>query len=143
MAKAKPQAETIDHKAAILDWLLTGESLRAYCRQDGAPSIFTVLRWISDDKDFEQQYTRAREMAQEVAADALEDIGEEAVRAETAVEVAGLRLKADIVKWKMARMAPKRYGDKVQTELSGTVAHVLYDGEQAARMASMLNAHPA
>jgi hypothetical protein len=143
MAKAKPQAETIDHKAAILDWLLTGESLRAYCRQAGAPSIFTVLRWISDDKDFEQQYARAREMAQEVAADALDDIGDDAVKAETAVEVAGLRLKADIVKWKMARMAPKKYGDKVQAELSGTVNMTLYDGEQAARMASLLNAHPA
>lgn len=139
MAKPK-QVETIDHKAAILDWLLTGESLRAYCRQNGAPSIFTVLRWIGDDKEFEQQYARAREMAQEVSIDVLEDIGEDAVRAGTAVEVAGLRLKADIVKWKMARMAPKKYGDRVQAELSGSVSHVLYDGEQAARMASMLNA---
>ena len=49
----------------------------------------------------------------------LDDVSEEAVKAETAVEVAGLRLKADNIKWKLARMNAKKYGDKLQTEHSG------------------------
>ena len=49
----------------------------------------------------------------------LDDVSEQAVKAETAVEVAGLRLKADNIKWKLARMNAKKYGDRLQNEHSG------------------------
>lgn len=44
----------------------------------------------------------------------LEDIGDQAARAQTAVEVNGLRLKADNRKWLLSKLAPKKYGDKLQ-----------------------------
>lgn len=33
--------------------------------------------------------------------------------AESAVKVAGLRLKVDTLKWKLGKMNPKKYGDKI------------------------------
>ena len=53
----------------------------------------------------------------QVQAQELEDIGDQAARAQTAVEVNGLRLKADNRKWLLSKLAPKKYGDKL--ELSG------------------------
>ena len=48
----------------------------------------------------------------------LDDVSADAVKAETAVEVAGLRLKADNIKWKLARMSPK-YSDKIDLNHGG------------------------
>lgn len=55
----------------------------------------------------------------DIKAEELEEIGERAANAETAVEVAGLRLLADNRKWLLSKLAPKRYGDKVETTVVG------------------------
>lgn len=102
----------------IIRRMCEGESLRAICRTEGYPSPALVIKWTNEDPNgFGEQYARAREERADVYFDRLDDVSDEAAGAENAVQVAGLRLKADNIKWQLARMAPKRYGDKL--ELAG------------------------
>ena len=94
-----------------------GESLRAICRTEGFPSHSTVMDWVNADAGFADHYARAKDERADLYFDRLDDVSTEAEQAETAVKVAGLRLKADNIKWQLARMAPKKYGDKL--ELAG------------------------
>lgn len=109
--KAKLEAS---QKAKILEMLACGESLRHICSLKGMPAISTAMKWAADDAAFAEQYARAREAQADLIFEQLDDVSDEATKAKTAVQVNGLRLKADNIKWKLARMAPKKYGDKVQ-----------------------------
>ncbi|MGB8345420.1 MAG: hypothetical protein WCD86_11080 [Ktedonobacteraceae bacterium] len=125
MAKAiKTKAVTSDKPAtpkerldkigigAICEKISGGMSLRAWALENSFANV-TVNDWIAADKDRAEQYARAREDRADGVFESLADIGDDAVKAETAVEVAGLRLKADNLKWMLARMNAKKYGDKL------------------------------
>lgn len=95
-----------------------GQSLRSACTTaDIAPSTF--LRWVDGDAELAEHYARARERLLDVKAEELEEIGERAARAESAVEVAGLRLLSDNRKWLLSKLSPKKYGEKVTQEHTG------------------------
>jgi hypothetical protein len=124
-------------KLEIIRRLAEGESLRAICRTDGFPAPSTVIKWTNEDPEgFGEQYTRACEARADVYFDQLDEVSDEAVSAETPVKVAGLRLKADNIKWQLARMAPKRYGDKVQVDanVKGEVEHTHRVSDATARL---------
>jgi hypothetical protein len=97
---------------AICDEISQGKSLHAWCVENGMKNM-TVTDWINADKDRAVKYARARDERSDTYFESLGEVGEQAVRAETAVEVAGLRLKADNIKWMLARMSPRKYGDKL------------------------------
>lgn len=102
----------------LLEAVASGASLRETCSQPGMPSLSTVMRWQDSDDEFREQYARAVDMRARVKFEELDDVSEDAAAAETAVQVAGLRLKADNIKWQLARMHA-RYGDKVTNEHTG------------------------
>lgn len=106
--------------AAICDHVASGESLLSWTKANGFNYV-TVLNWIEADSKRAENYARAREVRAEVTFEALDDVSEEAAGADTAVKVAGLRLKADNIKWKLARMSPKKYGDRVEQVHSGAI----------------------
>lgn len=136
MARKANAEESAKHKAAIIEWLSAGNSLRSYCNQEKL-AIATVMTWLRLDQDFSDQYARAREAGAEVIFDDLDDVSFRAATAENAVQVAGLRLMADNIKWKLARMAPKKFGDKQSVDVNGKMDVTLFDPEQAARMAQL------
>lgn len=124
----------------ICERLSDGESLRTICKSDGMPSKTTVMRWLADEElsAFRDQYARAREAqadryAEEVIEIADEDCafvkrgsisGDESDAAEVEVAfdsaaVARNRLRVDARKWYASKLAPKKYGDKIQQEVSG------------------------
>lgn len=109
---------------AICKDISDGISLRGWSIANGFVQQ-TVINWIDADVDRAGHYARAREAREDGKFESLEEIGEQAARAKSAVEVAGLRLKADNLKWMLARMSPKKYGDKLEvdqkTELKATV----------------------
>jgi hypothetical protein len=111
----KPASGTPD-KAAQIEAILTemqeGTSLRKCCAANGVP-ISTFLKWVDGDEALRDQYADARARMLDAQAEALEEIGERAEKAETAVEVAGLRLLSDNRKWLLSKLAPKKYGDKL------------------------------
>ena len=88
------------------------------------PALSTVFRWLAGDREFQEQYTRAMdaratllaeeilEMPDDSSGDVVTDPETGAVRMD-AEFVARSRLRVDSRKWLAARMAPKKYGDKV------------------------------
>jgi len=91
-----------------------------------------VFKTLAEDADFAKQYARACEMradAQfeemfEIADDAANDWMERNDGENVGWQVNGehiqrSRLRIDTRKWALARMNPKKYGDKVQAEVTG------------------------
>lgn len=114
----------------ICSRLAEGESMRSVCRDENMPCTATVFGWLAKDTAFLEQYTRACEartnaMAEEILEIADDSSGDEVRDPETgsikmdAEFVARSRVRIDTRKWLMARMAPKKYGDKVTQEHSG------------------------
>lgn len=117
-----------------------GLSLRKVCLAPDMPSIGTVCRWLSegDKKSFQEQYARACEIRTDVMAEELMDLHEKAwvpveiegvplvidgkpVMTINQSSAAAVRLEADNKKWLMAKMKPKKYGDKVDLNHGGQV----------------------
>lgn len=121
---------------SILALMREGSSLRQACEQVGVKKT-TFLDWVEREPALADQYARAREQMLDAQAEQLEAIGDEAARAETAVQVAGLRLKADNRKWLLSKLAPKRYGDKLEIEQRTTFAD-LTEEQIDARIAQRL-----
>lgn len=116
----------------ICNRLAQGETLKAICRDPGMPSDMTVRVWARDDKfGFYSQYARARDIGLDVMADQLIEIAQtqelgkrieidsEGRTKEVVEDMLGhRRLKVDTFKWYLAKMAPKRYGDRQHIEHS-------------------------
>jgi hypothetical protein len=98
----------------ILAGLAEGRSLRAVAAEPGMPGRATILRWVATDRDFRDQYARAREICLECWADDIVGIAD-AVEADL-VAIARARLQIDARKWMLARLLPRKYGDRVQQD---------------------------
>jgi hypothetical protein len=110
--------------------LADGESLRKICESADMPDKATVFRWLADESKvgFRDQYVRAREAQADKLAEEILEIADdgrndtyqtddgEAVNHDV---IARSRLRVDARKWLASKMAPKKYGDKVQAEISG------------------------
>lgn len=98
---------------SILDRIGDGESLSAICRIKGMPNKRTFLRWVKDKPEVQKAYTEALALREEVYFDEIVHI------VDTCRDPAKARLQADSRKWVLARMNPKKYGDKMTQELQG------------------------
>lgn len=97
----------------ICERISNGETLRAVCRDINiAPS--TVIEWTWKNKEFFEQYTRARQKQADAYADMILD------EAFNSIDPQIGRLRVDALKWVASKLAPKRYGDKVEVEQTGT-----------------------
>lgn len=120
----------------ILVRIAEGESLRAICRDEGMPDRSTVFRWLADPerKNFCDQYASAREyqadslveetleIADDGSNDWMERRGEDGQGEGWRVNgehIQRSRLRVDARKWFASKVAPKKYGDKQTTELTG------------------------
>lgn len=102
---------------------------------DDLPSYVTVLKWLKQNPEFAINYARARELqADYMAAMVLEvarktKIGKLTRQtsstnggSETTEEfdnVARSRLEVDALKWQASKLAPKKYGDKLDVTTQG------------------------
>jgi len=133
-------------KAKICALVASGLSLAKICSDEEiGVGYSTVFTWLRDDAEFQEHYARAREDRADVMFDELDDVSEAAQNAATAVEVAGLRLKADNIKWKLARLNAKKYGDRTQIDANVKAElQVSVTDEQAKRIArEVLGADPS
>lgn len=101
---------------AICERIALGESLRSICRDDAMPAQSTVFKWLTQQTAFAEQYTRARETQADAMVDEMLDIADRAVSNE---EVQAARLRIDARKWVAVKLRPKKYGERVMTELTG------------------------
>ena len=123
--------ETRDQICALL---AEGLSLRSICRQEGMPDLALVMRWLRDEPEFVAQYARAREAQADALAEEILEIADDGRNDWMQREdpdnggyefkgehVQRSRLRVDSRKWFVSKLAPKKYGDKVETEHTGTV----------------------
>lgn len=131
----RPSDYSSDITAAICERLGLGESLREICRDEAMPDKSTVMRWLARHSEFRDQYACAREAQAdyyaeeilEIADDGSNDWMERQNKDGSTYEVENhevlnrSRLRVDTRKWLMARMAPKKYGEKVTQAHEGEV----------------------
>ncbi len=98
--------------------LALGESARQICRDDSMPALSTLMKWVTDaDKiGFSEQYARARDCQADFYADEIVDIADELAEDADSNAIQRARLRVDSRKWKVARMSPRKYGDKQQVD---------------------------
>lgn len=103
--------------ADICALLAEGDSLRKVCERQGMPNKATIFRWLAQHDEFRDQYAKAAETRADAIFESMFDIADSVN--EEAAAVAKARLRIDTRKWALARMNPKKYGDKVVNEMVG------------------------
>jgi hypothetical protein len=111
--------------ATICARVAEGQSLRFICGDEDMPSRATVRRWLRDKPDFSNSYARAHEEFADAIFEEILEIADDSqgdyVERETrkgitlvlrAEAVSRSKLRVDTRKWMLARIAPKKYGDK-------------------------------
>ena len=116
----KPIADEICRRLA------NGESLRAICRTEGMPPESTVRTWVVNDfRGFAAIYARSRDVGLDCMAEEIlevantPEIGEEVITTngsttvKTGDMVAHRKLRVDTMKWYLCKLAPKKYGERL------------------------------
>lgn len=116
----------------ICEQVSQGKSLRQVAKQDGMPARSTIFAWLYQNRDFSDQYRRAKEFSADAMAEDILDIADEndddwmevgsgnnvkTVVNREAVERSKLRVHART--FLMGKMQPKRYGDKLDVTTKG------------------------
>jgi hypothetical protein len=122
----RPSAYTPSVAAAICEALADGISLRKLCAQPAMPSMTTVMRWLADEhkQEFRLHYAHAREAQADLLAAEILEIADDSSGdiiidkdGNTRLDrefVARARLRVDARKWLASKLAPKKYGDKLE-----------------------------
>lgn len=143
-AGGRPTLYTPATADLILGRLASGDSLKAICRSDDAlPAESTVRLWVIDDRraegeteGFAARYARARDIGLDCMADELLDVADDGTNDFTrraredgsvvdAVDhehISRSRLRVDTRKWYLSKLAPKRYGERIEVESKHSLA---------------------
>jgi hypothetical protein len=93
--------------------LAHGETLRTIIASSPhLPCRTTIYRWNADNEDFRNQYTKARAEQADYYAELIVD------ESYSSHDAAIGRLRVDALKWAASKMAPKKYGEKIEVETS-------------------------
>lgn len=129
----RPDSYTPEIGDKICQRIVEGESVRSICRDEDMPNASTVFRWLSVHKSFSEQYARAKEEGAEALAEEMFEIADDghndwmerngkddAGWVANGENLQRSRLRVDVRKWYLSKIKPKKYGDKIQTELTGS-----------------------
>ena len=105
----------------VLEGMHGGLSCFKACQAAGVPHS-TFIGWVNEDAALADRYTRAREelierMAQEVLELSDVDVGLQPDGKKDWAAVQKHKLQVDTRKWLLSKLAPKKFGDKL--ELTG------------------------
>jgi hypothetical protein len=116
----------------ICGQLSDGVSLRSVCLAEGMPRPRTVFRWLRLHEEFRKQYTIAKEESADALTEEILDIADDGANdwmksndkdnpgyLYNGEAVARSRLRVDTRKWIASKMKPKKYGDKIETAVTG------------------------
>lgn len=131
----RPSSFTPEIAAEICARIAEGRSLRSICTDEDMPPARTVFDWLASRPEFSQQYARAREAQADALAEECLDIADDGTndwmeRQSESEKGAGVnngwvlngehvqrsRLRIDARKWYASKLAPKKYGDKIELE---------------------------
>ena len=106
----RPSSYTTEIAERICEELASGKHLHMICKEDWAPGERTVYQWLDKNPAFAQMYAHARARQQEVFAAQVIEI------ADTEADSAKARNRMDARKWYAARVAPRKWGDKIEID---------------------------
>ncbi len=120
-ARGRPSIYSSDLADKICMQIAFGTSVRKICTADDMPNEETVYRWILNNEEFSKKYRLAREVQQERHLDEIIEIADKhppltATGSTDSGAVQHAKLRIDTRKWAMARLAPKKYGEKVHLD---------------------------
>ena len=105
----------------------------AICKDPEMPHQATVFRWLEQNEPFREKYARAREAQADFLVEQCLEIADtpmEGVRIEESADgtktvredmLGHRRLQIDARKWFASKVAPKKYGDKLDVEHGGNI----------------------
>lgn len=108
---------------------MKGESLNSICATPKMPTSASVYRWLAAFPEFREKYAHAREIQADTLADQILDISNTPVigikkkTSKDGIEITEgdmiehRRLQVDARKWMAGKLAPKKYGDKLEADL--------------------------
>lgn len=121
----RPTLFTKELADTICNQLSEGISLRTVCSGEGMPNKQTVFRWFRENKEFCDQYARAKEESADALAEEVLELSDESSRVVLGIDrsdnarVQAMKLRVDTRKWIMSKMKPKKYGDKMDLTSDG------------------------
>lgn len=136
MPAGRPTDYTPEIAQAVCLRLAEGESLRSICRDEGMPPKGTILRWIGIHEEFRDQYAQAKFDGAEALAEEMFEIADDGSNdwmeltdkddnpygyKANGEHIQRSKLRIDTRKWYLSKIMPKKYGDKIQTEHSGSL----------------------
>jgi len=105
----------------ICERMINGESLLKICSDADMPSRSAVHRWCRSNPDFAARCAHAREEMTHYLVDKIEVMAEET----TEENYQSQKVKIAVAQWRAEKIAPRIYGPRVNTEVSGTTVQVV------------------
>ena len=104
-----------------------GEYLTDICSEPSMPTRQACHRWAIQDKEFAEMMNQALVLRADKFVEEITSLADQSIGCDPA-KVQGYRLAVDARKWVAARLAPRRYGDRVtlsgDTDAPIAVSHV-------------------
>lgn len=130
MAGGRPSKYTEELVDEFCRRIATSErSYAKICKEDDdMPSHNTINRWLNENESFREKYARAKQeqhdyMAEQILAIADDGTNDTIITEKGEVEnrewVNRSRLRVDARKWLLSKLAPKKYGDKLDVTSDG------------------------
>lgn len=137
MGAGRPTKYTQELADEICEGITLGNSIRTVCKPEHMPAISTFYKWIRTNEQFAKQYARATEERTEAMAEDLLDIADNGANDYMDTEdgktqyngdaIQRAKLRVDTRKWLMAKMKPKKYGDKLEVDSTSEITHKFED----------------
>jgi hypothetical protein len=129
----QPTKYTQELADRICEQLALGYSIRTVCRGEGMPSVASIFNWFRTYPEFLEQYTRAKQESSDAMAEDILDIADDGSNDYMAItrkdeseawqlngeHLQRSRLRVETRKWLMAKMKPKKYGEKLDVVSDG------------------------
>jgi hypothetical protein len=121
--------------ASICDEIATSDhGLVTICARPGMPTLKTMYLWMERHPEFVQIYARAKERQMDYMACQIKEIADTPqpgviertdkdgnVMVETRDMIDHRRLRIEARKWLMSKLAPKKYGDHQDVNITGSL----------------------
>ena len=145
----RPTLYSQELAAKICERMVNGESLRAICRDESMPCASTISLWRAQHAEFSAQYAIAQETRAELGFDDIQEVADDGRNDWMATNdpenpgyrangehIQRSRLRVDTMKWRLARMNPKRYGER--TTIAGDPEAPLLPAQAAKESAAIM-----
>lgn len=108
----RPSTYNLTKARAICERIANGETATSIGQDPDMPCFGTIMAWLKRHPEFADMYAVARQ----TFADFMFDEARDVARASTHATVWSDRLQFDTIRWMTARMAPKKYCERVMVE---------------------------